>query len=463
MAEFDWDEECSDIDWLDPGEDFMQDFKEPVVLHKDIVRSVRNEEVVVLDQVVDVLSEAPEEIISVIGANEIVRVPSVEKKWYSIDVNGVLNLEGGAFIDGEKSKLVWAKKNNRTLFRDLIFDNYIKYLEIAQDSDCEEALSWYRMLRSVTPVLNIITKKVDVMNSGLSTLAKIRDMLEYCFELGAPKSVVAFGVAGCHHAMCYHPDIRLCVDTNSRNYYDNDYFVEGSIFDWKNFVKEGDMILSDCSILNDEASGMLVPDDMYDIYEEMVKSGYYILVKINKLGIPYIKNWLVSSICYYREHNLEAFIIVSPEGFQNVYEMRSFDIEDRMMLANDSRMRKILSRDVDSLPVTFCYTERELEKAIKLVDFTFREGEKNFSVINDVFHKFTDTLNRDWKYLCYDEKYVKMEFTEYLEITVEMPCVLIDVQFMAADKDRLFASFHHYCFMEFYQEIGWVAVDMKPP
>lgn len=458
-----FDDEFGDLPEIDPGEDFMKSFSSPVVLNKEVVRSNRNEEVVVSDKVVDVLSQAPQETLAILGANEIVRVPQVERKWYQVTPEGdALKIEGGAEVSGFKEVLIWARDNNLSLFRDLVFKNYSLYLEYAQQAEPEEALLWYRMLRSVTPVLNLISKKIEVMPAGLSTLTKIRYALDYAFELGAPRSVVGFGIGNFTHAMAYHPDIVMCVDTDSWSHgSERGYFVRGDLRDWKKYVDRGDMILSDCSIGSDQAMGMEIPRAYYDVYKEMVQAGFYVLAKINKLSLPLEENWSVATIVYYREHNMEAFVLLSPLPDQNVYKMQDLDILDRMRDANDYRMRRILSREFNTQGVTFNYTERDLAKALKIADITYRTGEKNYSVIRDVFHRYSDNLGRDWRRLCMDRDIKCMEFKDFLEIPVELPCILIDVEYLAADKERLFASFHQKCVMEWYDDIGWVAVEMK--
>lgn len=466
---WDLDDEFGDLPEIDPGTEFRDQFSFPVVLNREVVRTVKTEEVVVSDRVVDVLASAPEEILPLLGANEIVRVPQVESKVYNIlDEGGVckLSVEGGRVLEGDKAVLVWARNNNTALFRDLVFKNYAKYLDCAEESDPEESLAWYRMLRSVTPVLNVISKKIDVIPAGLSTLGKIRDMLRYASELGAPRDVVAFGVGNFSHLMAYHPAIITCVDTDSWGHgSDLGYFQRGNLSDWRAFVSGSEMILSDCSIGSDEAMGMEIPRSYYDHYKDMVKSGYYVLTKINKFGIPWTENWRVASISYYREHNFEAFVLISPYEEQNVYEMRGFDIIDRMREANNSRMRRILSREFNTSGVVFRYTEQELNKAINLSDVIYKTGEKNYSVLKDVFQRYSSDLGREWRALCYDKNFevgvLDDVWTCFLAIPVELPCILIDVEFLAADKERLFASFHKRCVMQWDDDVGWIAVELK--
>lgn len=457
-----FEDEFGDLPEEQPGDDFMESFQSPVILNKEVVRSSNCEEVVVSDMVVDVLSQAPEESLAILGANEIVRIPQVEKKWYQVSEAGdVLNIEGGACIKGLKSVLVWARDNNLSLFRDLVFKNYAIYLEFAQQAEPEQSLQWYRMLRSVTPVLNLISKKLEVMPAGLSTLTKIRYALDYAYELGAPRSIIGFGVGNYTHAMAYHPDIKMCVDTDSWSHGDErGYFVRGDLRDWKKYVDRGDMILSDCSIGGDEAMGMEIPTAYYELYKEMVEEGYYVLAKINKTCIPLKENWQVATIVYYREHNMEAFVLLSPLKSQNVYSLQDLDIVTRMREANDSRMRRILSREFNTQGVTFNYTEKELQKALRIADTIYRTGEKNYSVIRDVFHRYSDALGREWRSLCMDKNVSLLKYDELLDIPVELPCILIDVEYLAADKERLFASFQKKCVMEWYDEIGWVAVEM---
>lgn len=456
-------DEFGDLPEEDPGQDFELVFESPIILNREVVRTVKVEEVVVSEQVVDILSTAPEETLAILGANEIVRVPQVERKCYEYDKEkSKLILEGGGEIVGEKNVLVWARDNNTNLFRDLIFQNYEKYLEIAYLADLEESLLWYRMLRSVTPALNIVSKKFDVMNNGLSTLGKIRNMLDFARDLGAPQSIVAFGVGNYTHDMCYHPDVRLCVDTDSWSHGDESaYFERGDLINWRDYVGEHDMILSDCSIGSDMAMGMEIPEVYYQVYKDMVEAGYFVLAKISKFGLLWKENWAVASICFYREHNFEAFVLISPRAEQNVYNMRDFDLADRMRGANDGRMRRILSREFDSPGVEFRFTMREIDKALNLANVVYRTGEKNFSVMRDVFNRFSDELGKNWRKLCLDKNPIIGDYLEYLDIPVELPCILIDVEFLAADKERLFASFHQKCVMEWYDEVGWAAVEMK--
>lgn len=445
----------------EPGLEFREVVEKSTVLNKDLVRSKLTEEVQVNSRVVDVLSAAPDEVLPVLGVNALVRQPQVEKRWYEIK-DGVLCVEGGSFHVDMKSIVGWAEKNNTSLFRDLVFDNYEEYLREAERADVFEALLWYRRLRSVTPTLNVVSKKLTVMEAGLSTLGKIRDLLSYGASLAGTTSTVAFGIGGPHHAMAYHPNVVLCVDTDSRcEGADRNYFVKGNLLDWKKYVQAGDMILSDCSLGDSDMLGLEIPNGYYEVYKEMCKAGHYVLCKINKFGVPYRDNWSVASIGYYREHNMEAFVLLSPKISENVYRMRDLDIEARMRQANDSRMRWILGRRFDTEGVVLRYTEDELLKALGLSKLIYRWGEKNYSVVRDIFVNHSEKLDRTWKALCYDGNYSLVEFCDYLDVNFEYPCILMDMQYLAADKERLFASFHAQCVMEFWDEIGWVAVERK--
>lgn len=459
---FGMDDWYSEFDYLperDPGEEFMTVMAEPVILNKEVVRT-KVDEVEVSEKVVEVLIEAPEESLAILGANEIVRFPQVDRRWYCFQ-EGVLHTEGGVILSTIKDQLLWARNHNVPLFREMIFKNYLDILSIAQRSKTEEALSWYRMLREVTPALNIISKKFESMSAGLSTLGKIRWQLEGAYERGAPRSVVAFGVGNSNHAMAYHPWIRVCVDTHAEYDFEReDYFRVGNLFNWKDFVKQGDMILSDCALNNSDGTGMQIPDTYYSVYENMANAGFWVLCKIDKLGLPYKKNWRVCDIGYYREHNKEAFVLLSPFRNQDNLQIKDLDIEERMLASNFTRMRKILSREFEMKPAILHVSEGELDKALKMSTKIKDRGKKGLSVIESIFSRFAP-LTREWKDLCLDPHVEVENFLEYLKIRVELPCILLDVGYLSRDKMRLMASFHHFCIMEFDPGIGWVAVAMK--
>lgn len=334
-------------------------------------------------------------------------------------------------------------------------------LELAESLPLEESLKLYRQIRSITPALNKVTKKYAVMGGGMSTLSKIRDMLDYADTQvpGGIKSICAFGISNYKHAMCYHPKIRVCYDTDVRK--PGNYFVKGDLRKWKSYVRPGEFILSDCSLGESEGSGLDIPEDYYDIYSDMVKHGHPVLFKFSKNGGVVKRNLRVDSVCYYREHNMEAFALVTPWGKDvDRYELGKMEYELEVKRANDERMRLFICRDYDVPDATLRVREAELTHAMNVLRNAERGGKKAMSVVCDIIGEF-GSLKRGWNRLCFDKEYQKVEFEDFLTLDIDLPCVLLDMGTLASDHERLIASFFHNFEMEFVEEFGWVAVEGK--
>lgn len=452
----------------DSGDDDWGDFKDLVDLDalelivvedledlwviKQPVIELGPDETVVSQVAVDLVRSMNENDLEMIGRNKLTRVTFSEIKNADYDGNNIVK-EGIILAFGPVKSLKWAKENDIGLFRRMIKDHYHTFTEIAEGSEPLEALEIWRMLRFCHKVSDKISKKMEYLGAGTTTLSKIRPLLTHRL---CQTSRVVYGVANPNHCMGYADRVRVCYDTDNQVVEkESAYYRYGDLSDWRDHVQPGELIISDCSLANESNTGMSIPERYYGIYAEMLQSGHAVLHKAAKDQIIGMR---VANYCMLKPHNMEIFLLRSPVDEENIYTMDD-ELLFEMMDANRQRMENIRTRDYGDYYDRYTIEDTELRQIERISKAVYFEGIKNPSVITNLMGDVD--YNRQWERLCMDPYYLERDLEIYYKIRVECPAVLVDVYVDGVDCDRLFNTFFHRYEMEFVDEIGWVAMGLK--
>lgn len=423
------------------------------------VQSVKVEGSVATAVAVSLVESTPAKTLEVLGKNDMVRVCFSETRGAVENENGdSILVEGEVCVSGKLECLKWAAENNKKMYRRLVKRFYGDYLDMAEKEDMVEALKIWRLLRATTPVKNLVSKKEPVMGAGLTTLSKIRGL---ALRVPGRKFSVIFGVGNWKHNMGYLPGVRRCVDSDAwSSPEESDYYVRGKLDDWRKWVNQGDLIISDCSLGEGYEGGMQIPESYYGVYDEMTKAGHYVICKASKeADWVYTRRHMDSAS--YRPHNMEIFLLLSPRESENNSILDRDLVEEEMRDWNNHRMRAMMKGEFCDFPDKLTVSAEELYQVESVTKTLYFTGVKDTSVISALVNELNPVVGGSWEEDCLNKYYRAPIFEEYLDLDEELPVVLLDVGHLAKDRDRLMASFHLWYEMEFDEDVGWVAVKKR--
>lgn len=400
------------------------------------------ESVAIAPGVVELVQQLPVDLVATIGDNNVRRLNEVPRREYVLNDN-VLVDEVGNVVEGD-DVLLWADRNNRTLFRKIVSENKEDMMDAAFCDDPEKSLKIYRTIRKADRLGDRLSKKIDSAAKGGTTFGKIMPLL-----LRIPKKdrkkIVVFGCANRGHKMSYLPGVRLCVDIAGIG---DEFFVKGDLREWRKYVRDGDVIVSDCSIGGSDGDGMYVPLDYLDIYEQMAKN-HYVIAKLDKLRDR--AKYAATEV--YRRHNREYFALF---GRALKRKVRLYDPEAMMLEGNDDRMGSIISKKY-MLNTRSAVREEDIDSIMENA-FYEKRGVKGNSVLEDLCAGAKRKV-RGWKEMCMDKDAYLPGYGKDLSLDFELPAIMMDIGNIYCDPERLWAYLHTYFKTEFDESVGWVCVE----
>lgn len=418
------------------------------------VENFHREECQVAQVAFHVAESLEPQVLECLGVNAALHRSVAEHYDSTWDENAqVLHVEGGSIISGLLPSLRWLRENDLKKFRKIMEAHKEHLLEQAETMDLVEALSVWRLVRALHPSRDKISKREYIQGAGSTTLSKVRGLLRRVDY----KSAVVFGAGNYAHRMSYIPRTRICVDTDSWcGPGERSFYLKGNLQDWHHFVRPGELIVSDCSTTDGE--GQFIPKEYASIYSDMVARGHNVLFKGDCFDTK--DGFCCVDYARYRPHNREVFFLVSPCVEKNIVRFDREQALEEIRDGNIVRMRHMAVGEYllckDRLTIT-----RAEEEQIKSVSRSlYPEGVKNTSVLSMLNCPLRDT-GKDWMTICMDEKYKPPDLDFDLKIDLEAPVVLMDIDKIGHDDERVLFSFWKRYDMAFDRRIGWVAVEKK--
>lgn len=413
--------------------------------------AVKIEKVEVDPRAVEIVDGMKDTAVVTLGDNRVLRQGVFEGEKVELISAEEIKTESGDSITGAIQVLGYCYENNTAAFRKLLTNksNWDFYCESMKGYKDEDVLRLCRYMRSITPARNRVSKKAATIAAGDTTLAKVRSLIAEAKRLSGNKNVVAYGVGNPTHMMGYVEGIRVCYDTDVP-FGESDYYREGNLLDWEKHLKKSDIVLSDASYGESRDGGMIIPEKFYDIYRKMAKT-HYVVCKVDKLDFKDP----VLDVTWFRDHNRECFVLLGPGADQ---QLEDFEFGKLIRASNMQRMALMRDGFYMSGKARLTVDEGNLRQCKKVARTLYLKGEKYRSVVEAVVKKFGEKLSKTWKDYCMTP--YRMVFMEEVhELDVDLPCVLMDVENLAKNKERLYHSFFTQCVMEYDETVGWVALS----
>lgn len=389
------------------------------------------------EDIKNIIEQLPEDVVETIATNSCVRYPISEARLIYVENNEFL-VEGKEDLTGI-SKLTYLSRKNKPIFRKLANEKMDEFKKEAFQEDVSKGLPYFRLMRMLHPGRDRASKNLETTALGNSTYGKIAPFLSHV----SSASCVGFGIASKKHRMWGFPGMRLCVDIKSSGV---GMFKEGNLRDWRDFVKPGELIISDCSVADEVDLGMLVPDSYYGIYDEMCRSGHTVIFKADKLKYK----GPVEHSYIYRSHNREIFVMRNKNTSATEVLDEEF-LRERMSMGNQVRMEEFDHyQSYNYSGYVNMSVVRGLRKNVVNMEF------KNLSTV-DIIPR---VKMRD-RGCFHDPDWRDPGLRTYLDFKYELPAVLMDLGFMTTDAERLLATAFNKCIMEYDDVVGWVAMEYR--
>lgn len=431
---------------LPMGEAPNLDMKAVMIVKEDVMLDV----VPVSARAVDCVNQMSTQVLDCLSNNQLLRQGIIEQRSYKLERLVKIEGEGEmSVVDGFR----WAyRTGNKKLLRSLGREKD-HLMEYAENIDSKDGLVLFRALRSLKPAVDKASKKIETHHKGDSTLSKISylvDLYKNISSVGKPR-ILLYGAAGPHHRMSFLPGVVKCYDLVGMG---TPFYVKGSVEDWEKHLKEDhyDLAIMDCSLSDGESGGMSLPRR----YEELAKQIGKVLpviAKVNKFGS--FVGTKVAGVKAYRLHNCETFVLLM-EG-RNVKKFPDYEMD--VYEANYMRMRAFYN-GMYEIGLGKKEADKDLIEHVLLMGLRRKEDVYLKGAV-DVLVKDFDPHLETLIDLCMKEKIRPVDMDEYLELDIELPCIIMDVGFLSSDAFRLFYSFVEFYELEYDPDVGWVAVEKK--